>query len=45
MATREQLETIEDFVKVYSADLTKQLRQLDLITQISSSKGQYNPLL
>lgn len=45
MATPEQLETLQNFVKVYSADLSRQLRQLDLITQISSNKGQYNPIL
>lgn len=45
MATPEQLQTIDDFVKVYSADLSKQLRQLDLITQISSNRGTYNPIL
>lgn len=45
MATPEQLQTIDDFVKIYSADLSKQLRQLDLITQISSNKGMYNPIL
>ena len=45
MATPEQIETLENFVKTYSADLSKQLRRLDLITQISSNKGQYNPVL
>lgn len=45
MATPEQLETIENFVKTYSADLSKQLRQLDLITKISSNRGSYNPVL
>ena len=45
LATASQMETINDFVKTYSADLSKSLRQLDLITQISSSKGKYNPLL
>lgn len=45
MATPEQLETITKFVKSYSTDLSKQLRQLDLITQISSSTGRYNPIL
>lgn len=44
-ATPEQLQTIDNFVKTYSADLSKQLRQLDLITQISSNKGMYNPIL
>ena len=45
MATEEQMETLRSFVKTYSADLSKQLRQLDLITQISSNKGSYNPVL
>lgn len=45
MATPEQMETIQKFVRTYSADLSKQLRQLDLITQISSSQGKYNPIL
>ena len=45
MATEEQMETLRNFVKTYSADLSKQLRQLDLITQISSNKGSYNPVL
>lgn len=44
-ATPSQLETLNDFVKTYSASLNKSLQQLNLITQISSSKGQYNPLL
>ena len=35
MATPEQMETLNSFVKTYSADLSKQLRQLDLITRIS----------
>ena len=45
MATPEQIETLNNFVKTYSADLSKQLRQLDLITRISSNKGRYNPVL
>lgn len=45
MATEEQIQTINNFVKTYSADLSKQLKQLDLITKISSSKGRYNPIL
>lgn len=45
MATPEQVETLQSFVKTYSADLSKQLRQLDIITQISSHKGEYNPIL
>lgn len=45
MATQEQMETINNFVKTYSADLSKQLRQLDLITKISSHNGRYNPVL
>lgn len=45
MATPEQMETLEKFIKTYSADLSKQLQQLDLITKISSNKGQYNPIL
>ena len=45
LATPEQLETLENFVYTYSADLSKQLRQLDIITQIASSKGQYDPIL
>ena len=44
-ATSSQLETLNDFVKTYSASLSKSLQQLNLVTQISSSKGQYNPLL
>ena len=44
-ATPEQLETINDFVVRYSSELSKQLRQLDLVTQVSSNKGMYNPLL
>lgn len=45
LATKEQLDFLQDFVKTYSADLSKQLRQLDLITKISSNKGSYNPVL
>lgn len=45
MATQEQMETINNFVRTYSADLSKQLRQLDLITKISSHNGRYNPVL
>lgn len=45
MATPEQMQTLHQFVKTYSADLSKQLQQLNLITQISSHKGQYNPVL
>lgn len=44
-ATPEQINTLQNFVKTYSADLSRQLRQLDLITQISSNKGKYNPIL
>lgn len=45
MATPEQMNTINSFIKSYSADLSKKLRQLDMITAISSSKGKYNPVL
>lgn len=45
MATPLQVETLKNFVKTYSADLAKQLRQLDLLTQISSNRGSYNPIL
>ncbi|MCI7634029.1 MAG: hypothetical protein MSS80_08405 [Mollicutes bacterium] len=45
MATPEQISTLQNFVKTYSADLSRQLRQLDLITQISSNKGRYSPIL
>lgn len=45
MATPLQVETLKNFVKTYSADLSKQLRQLDLLTQISSNRGSYNPIL
>lgn len=45
MATPEQMQTLENFVKTYSADLSKQLQRLNLLTQVSSSKGEYNPLL
>ena len=44
-ATKEQIETIQQFIKTYSADLAKQLQNLDLLTKISSSKGYYNPVL
>ena len=44
-ATAEQKETINQFIKTFSADLYKQLKNLDLLTQISSSNGTYNPLL
>lgn len=45
MATPEQMETLHQFVKTYSADLSKQLQRLNLLTQISSNKGEYNPIL
>ena len=45
MATPEQIETLQSFVKTYSNDLSKQLQRLNLITQISSNKGEYNPVL
>lgn len=45
LATPEQIETLQNFVKTYSADLSKQLQQLDLITKISSNTGRYNPVL
>lgn len=44
-ATPEQMETIGQFVKNYSADLSKQLQRLDMLTRVSSSKGRYNPIL
>ena len=31
-ATKEQIETIQQFIKTYSADLAKQLQNLDLLT-------------
>lgn len=45
MATPEQTETINNFVKSYSADLAKSLQRLNLLTQVSSNKGIYNPVL
>jgi hypothetical protein len=45
IATNEQMETIHEFLGKYSVDLKKDLDKLDLLTKISSSNGQYNPIL
>ena len=44
-ATQEQMDTINDFIGKYSIDLRRDLDKLDLLTRVSSSKGQYNPIL
>lgn len=43
LATTEQIETIKGFMSKYSIDLKRELEQLELLTEISSSKGVYNP--
>lgn len=45
IATNEQMNTIQDFLGKYSIDLKRDLDKLDLLTRVSSSKGQYNPIL
>lgn len=45
MATKEQMSTIDNFVKKYSTDLAKQLQKLDLMTKITSHNGTYDPIL
>jgi len=44
-ATNEQLETIQEFFNKYAVDLKKDLDRIDLLADVSSSKGQYSPVL